>query len=318
MKLILIAMLLDHIMGDPANWPHPIRFVGYMIKKIETLVRSYFKNLYVGGFVLLISMVLVCTLPIFLLKFLVPPFVYSAIQVYFLYSLLATKCMAEEAKKVIRALKTGDLNESRRALSWLVGRDTASLSEEGVIAGCVETVAENTIDGTIAPLFYMFLGAMLGDPLLFVIVYKVTNTLDSMVGYIQAPYTEIGFASAKFDDILNYLPARIGSIFMLFSGALLGMNYSNGIRILSRDKRNHKSPNCAYPEAAVAGLLDVQLGGTHTYFGQKLEKPTIGDKNRNLEMGDISKTIHILYGSEVLIAVLFGIILFIDFIGGKI
>lgn len=318
MKLILLAMLLDFLIGDPPNWPHPIRFVGNTIKKIENIVRKYFKNLYLGGFALLLGTLLVTLLPLLLMKWVLPSLVYLVVQVYLLYSLLATKCMAKEANKVLNALKTGDLSASRKALSWLVGRDTTSLSEEGVIAGCVETVAENTIDGTIAPLFYMFLGVLFGDPLLFVVGYKVTNTLDSMVGYIQAPYTEIGFASAKFDDVLNYLPARIGALFMLCSGGLLGMHFSNGVKILLRDKRNHKSPNCAYPEAAVAGLLGVQLGGTHTYFGQRLEKPTIGDKNRNLEKGDITKTIHILYGSEALIAVLFAIILFMNFIGGRI
>lgn len=298
---IVIAMVLDFVIGDPQSWPHPIRFVGWVIKRLENLVRKLFKNLYLGGFFLMVGTYVACLTPILILKWMLPVKVYFVVQVYFLFALLATKCMANEGLRVKNVLESGDIVASRKALSWLVGRDTTHLDEKAIVAGCVETVAENTIDGTIAPLFYMSLGVVFGDPLLPVIIYKATNTLDSMVGYIQAPYKEIGFFSAKTDDVLNYIPARIGAFLMVIAGGLLRLDFKNGLRILWRDKRNHKSPNCAYPEAAVAGLLNVQLGGTHTYFGQVLEKPTIGDSNRSIEIDDISKTINILYGSTAMV-----------------
>lgn len=315
---IVMAMLLDFAIGDPPSWPHPIRFVGMVIKKLEKWIRQVFKNLYVGGFFLLIGTYVACLIPFIGLKYLLPNGAYFVVQLFFMYSLLATKCLADEGKRMKKVLETGDIVASRKALSWLVGRDTTHLDEEAVVSGCVETLAENTIDGTIAPIFYMIVGAFIGDPLLLLVIYKATNTLDSMVGYIQEPYKEIGFFSAKTDDVLNYLPARIGALVMLLSGAVIGLDFKNGWHILKRDRRNHKSPNCAYPEAVVAGLLNVQLGGTHTYFGQVLVKPTIGDRNRVIEIGDISSTINVLYLSQLIIGAGLVISAFLMWNGGRI
>src|SRR5690606_31611887 len=159
----------------------------------------------------------------------------------------------------------------------------------------IETVAENTVDGVLAPIFYMVLGFYFKAPVQFALAYKVINTMDSMVGYIQAPYTEIGYAAAKLDDIANYIPARMGSILMILGGGLLGLNPKGGFHSLMRDRRNHKSPNSGYPEAAVAGLLKIQLGGSNTYFGQTVHKPTIGDRIRPLDENHIMDAIKIMY-----------------------
>ncbi|MGX8797542.1 adenosylcobinamide-phosphate synthase CbiB [Fusibacter sp. JL298sf-3] len=299
---ILFGIGLDSLIGDPPNWPHPVRFIGWAIKQLEKVVRRGFKNLYVGGFFLLVLTWGVTLAPLVALKAIAPPFFYFIVQLYLAYSLLATKCLADEGMKVQRVLQSGDLAASRKALSWLVGRDTTSLTESEVTAGAVETVAENTIDGTLAPLFYMVVGAVFGDPILPLILYKATNTLDSMVGYIQPPYKEIGYCSAKMDDLLNYVPARLGAVLMLFSGALCGLDFRNGLKVLVRDRRNHKSPNCGYPEAAIAGLLNIRLGGTHTYFGQVLVKPTLGDDNRPIEPMDITRAVRVLRISQWVIA----------------
>ncbi|MBC7958895.1 MAG: cobalamin biosynthesis protein CobD, partial [Vallitaleaceae bacterium] len=204
-----------------------------------------------------------------------------------------------EVMKVYSALKADDLSEGRRFVSYLVGRDTQNLNKEQVTRAAVETAAENTVDGILAPLFFMVIGLIFGVPVQAVFLYKTINTLDSMVGYIQEPYREIGFFSAKTDDVFNYIPARIGSVFMLLGGAFLGYDFKNGKRILIRDRRNHKSPNCAYPESVVAGLLGIQMGGTNQYFNQTLVKPTIGDASRSIEIEDIPASLKIMVASQV-------------------
>jgi adenosylcobinamide-phosphate synthase len=173
-----------------------------------------------------------------------------------------------------------------------------------VLRGIIETVSENTIDGILAPLFYMLIGAPFGLSVYFAVAYKVINTLDSTIGYMQAPYKEIGFVSAKIDDLANYIPARLGAILMLVAGGLVKQDLKNGWYILKRDCRNHKSPNCGFPEAVTAGLLRIQLGGTNTYFGEVVVKPTIGDAVKTLETTDIEKSIRVLYVAEVLLMLL--------------
>ncbi|WP_066498361.1 adenosylcobinamide-phosphate synthase CbiB [Abyssisolibacter fermentans] len=306
-KLIvfLIAIFLDFILGDPVSWPHPIIYVGKLISYLEKKIRKQnIISLKTGGFILLILSVLIVVsiLSIILgLAGYIHHYVKTVLIIYFIYTSLASRCLHEEALKVYRVLKSKDIQKARVQLSYLVGRDTKELNEEEITRGTVETVAENTIDGVLAPMFYIIIGFLIGFPVQLVYIYKTVNTLDSMVGYIQQPYTEIGCASAKFDDVLNYIPARIGSVFMLLGGLFFKYDLSNGFKILIRDRRNHKSPNCGYPEAVAAGLLNIQLGGTNTYFGQKLYKPTIGDKNRNIDIEDIKSAVKIMYSSQALI-----------------
>lgn len=272
-----IAILLDLLIGDPPNWPHPVRFIGWVIAKLEKWIRTHVKQLYFGGFCLLIGTAVVVLMPIVLIKAIIPPAFFDLFAIYMLYTSLAAKCLADEAIKVKASLDRGDIEKARTELSYLVGRDTDGLSQAEITRGVVETVAENTVDGVLAPLFYMICGAPFGLSVHFVIFYKLVNTLDSMVGYKQAPYTEIGFASAKMDDILNLIPARLGAVLIILTGVLTGKNIHRGFKIFFRDRKKHASPNSGHPESAVAGLLGIQIGGTNRYFGAPVYKPTIGD-----------------------------------------
>ncbi|EOD00745.1 adenosylcobinamide-phosphate synthase CbiB [Caldisalinibacter kiritimatiensis] len=314
-KILLIAIIFDIIIGDPPNWPHPIRYIGSVIKVYEKAIRKQkWFNLKVGGFFLtaltLITVVFIVTLLSEVTKIIHPVF-NSIVSIYFTYTALATKCLHVEAKKVYTAVKSDDIKLSRKMLSYIVGRETTNLNYQEIIRGAVETVAENTIDGVLAPMFYFIVGVYIGYPVHMIILYKTINTLDSMVGYIQESYKDIGYASAKLDDIANFIPARVGSILMLLSGFIFRYNVINGAKILIRDRRNHKSPNCGYPESVVAGLLDVQLGGSNTYFGQILYKPTIGDKNKKLTAINIVDSIKIMYGAQCIFILLILLMIFI-------
>ena len=311
MKTILIFLIipvfLDILLGDPSNFPHPIIYIGKVISKYEKWIRKSQMNLKLGGFLLLIltifTVLSVISLTLFLLSK-VSLVLSAVVSVYLLYTSLASKCLDLEARKVYSSLLNEDIEESRLKLSYLVGRDTTQLTREEIIKGTVETVAENTVDGILAPLIFIVVGLYFGYPVQFVFFYKITNTLDSMVGYQNKKYKKLGFASAKLDDLLNYIPARIGCLFMLLGGLFLKMDFKNGFKILKRDRRNHKSPNCAYPEAAVAGLLNIRLGGTHTYFGEQVYKPTIGNSNKIVDSKHIIDTIKIMYASEMILLVI--------------
>ncbi|KGJ47962.1 cobalamin biosynthesis protein CobD [Clostridium sp. NCR] len=309
--VMVIAYLLDLIIGDPYSFPHPVRFIGNLIRFTEGKIRIIFKSkkqLKIGGFLLWTITVgftaLVTNLILNLLC--INNIFYVIIASIILYTTLSTKCLADEAKKIYEVLKTGDIEKSRKQLSYIVGRDTTSLNENEIIRATVETVAENTVDGIISPMMYGFIGG----PVL-AMAYKAINTLDSMVGYKNEKYGDIGFASAKIDDIANFIPARITPFFMMIASFILGFNSKKSIKIAMRDRKNHKSPNCAYAEGAVAGALEVQLGGTNMYFGEKVYKPTIGDKDRELEAEDILRTNKIMYLTSFIALVIFSIITYI-------
>ncbi|WIV11819.1 adenosylcobinamide-phosphate synthase CbiB [Proteiniborus sp. MB09-C3] len=310
--ILVISIALDYVLGDSPSWPHPVRFIGAAIKKYEKLIRSLNLDLKVGGFILtaatIVTVLVVSTVALVLAE-MIHPLLKIFIEIYLIYALLAAKCLDTETMKVYKALESNDMTKSRQMLSYLVGRDTTHLNSEDIIRGAIETVAENTIDGVLAPLFYLGIGFCFNIPVQAILLYKTINTLDSMVGYIQEPYTKIGYASAKLDDIANLIPARLGSILMILAGMILGYNGKKGMQILVRDRHNHKSPNCGYPESAVAGLLEIQLGGTNTYFGQKVYKPAIGDAHRELNIYHIKDTIKIMYGAELVTAVFMIILL---------
>ncbi|MGL4797651.1 MAG: adenosylcobinamide-phosphate synthase CbiB [Paraclostridium sp.] len=317
---MIIAYIIDLIIGDPYSFPHPVRFIGNLIRTIEKSIRRIAKTpkqLKVGGFILWFLTIgitaIITHIIVVLFTMIIPSSILSTVLQYvvciiLLYTTLATKCLADEAKKIYDVLKTGDIERSRIQLSYIVGRDTSSLDEQEIIRATVETVAENTVDGIIAPMMYGFIGG----PVL-AMVYKAINTLDSTVGYKNEKYIDIGFASAKIDDIANFIPARITPIFMMIASLVLGFNAKESFRIAIRDRKNHKSPNCAYPEGSVAGALGVQLGGTNMYFGEVVYKPTIGDKGRALEIEDIIRTNKIMYATSLVGLVVFAIIVGIVF-----
>ena len=302
---------LDLIIGDPYSFPHPVRFIGNLIRFVEKQIRkitSSDKGLKIAGFILWFIVVGVTFSVTYgvvkLFKF--NKIAYFIVNSLIIYTTLATKCLKDESSKIYKVLKTGDLEKSRVQLSYIVGRDTSNLSEKVIIRATVETVAENTVDGIIAPLFYGFIG---GAPL--AMAYKAVNTLDSMVGYKNDKYYNLGFASAKIDDIANFIPSRLGVILLSLGSLFVGFDFKNAFKIGIRDRKNHKSPNCAFSEGAVSGALGIQLGGTNVYFGQEVYKPTIGDKKREIEIEDIVRTNKIMYSSSIISIIIFTVIYYL-------
>ncbi|WIF94964.1 cobalamin biosynthesis protein [Caminicella sporogenes] len=307
---IFTGYFMDLIFGDPYWLFHPIKFIGMLIKRLEKLLRKIFKKREkIGGIVLALStigLVYFITYSILSMARALNPLLENVVKTFMVFQILATKSLDVESKKVYYPLKEGNLLRARKFLSYIVGRDTENLSKREIIRATVETIAENISDGIIAPLFYIFLGgAALG------MTYKAVNTLDSMVGYKNDKYIDFGWASARIDDIVNYIPARITSIFIVIASAVLGFNYKKSFKILVRDGRNHSSPNAGYPEAAVAGALGIQLGGTNVYFGKPVYKPTIGDEEKSLEVEDIDKTIRIMYLTSFVGICIFALVKFI-------
>ena len=260
----------------------------------------------IGGGILVLVVVTVSTLIPAVLLHLAYRYIWQlglALESFWCYQILATKSLKVESDRVYVALKEKGLEAGRKAVSMIVGRDTQNLTEEGVTKAAVETVAENTSDGVIAPLFYMLIGgAVLG------FTYKAVNTMDSMVGYKNEKYQYFGTAAAKLDDIVNYIPARISAVLMIVAAFLTGMDGKNAAKIFRRDRYNHKSPNSAQTEAVMAGALDVQLAGDAWYFGKLHKKPTIGDPIREMELLDIRRSHKLLYGTALL-GLLLGIII---------
>ncbi|QNM05661.1 adenosylcobinamide-phosphate synthase CbiB [Qiania dongpingensis] len=302
-----IGFLLDMIFGDPCRLPHPVCLIGSLISILEKKIRSFFPDTrgdQMAGGVLLVFLVLVVSTGIpFLVLYLagmVHPYLRLAIESFMCYQLLAARSLKKESMKVYRQLKKGDLERSRKAVGRIVGRDTEKLSEEGVIKAAVETVAENTSDGVIAPMLYMaFGGAVLGY------FYKAVNTMDSMIAYKNEKYLYFGRAAAWLDDICNYIPARISAFLMMLSSAFLKMDWRNAWMVFWRDRHNHASPNSAQTESVCAGALDIQLAGDAWYFGVLYKKKTIGDAKRPAAVEDIRRANRLMYMTSALGLVLF-------------
>ncbi len=297
--ILVIAFILDCIFGDPQSLPHPICLIGNLIKNGEAFYRKHVKNEFVAGMLLTVTVVTLSFLVPFLIIFIagkINRYFALAINILFAYQILAAKSLKTESMKVYSPLKSGNLPEARKFLSWIVGRDTGALDEVGVTKATVETVAENTTDGVVAPMIFMALG---GAPLGF--MYKAINTLDSMIGYKNDKYMYFGRFAARLDDVANFIPARITATFMIIAAAFVGLDFKNAFKIYVRDRRNHKSPNSAQTESVCAGALNVQLAGDAYYFGKLTKKPTIGDKNREIEPEDIIRANKLMYGTVVLI-----------------
>ena len=280
--------------------------MGKLITVLEKVLRRLVRNERLGGVLLLIMTVgITCLLTVALLAtaYAVSPFMGLAIAVLLSWSSLAARSLHRESRLVADALCRGDLATARRYLSNIVGRDTAGLSEPEIWRATVETVAENTSDGVIAPLFYL----IIGGPTL-ALAYKAVNTLDSMVGYRNERYKSFGRASARCDDLANFMPARLTGLLMVAVAPLFGFPPGNAWRIMRRDGRNHSSPNSGIPEAAVAGALGVRLGGASVYSGTRVEKPTIGDPLKPLSLAAWEGAIRLMYGTEGLLLALWLVI----------
>lgn len=307
---VILGFILDLIVGDPHWLYHPIRLVGHLISGLEKLLRRIFPKteqgeLIAGGFLLVLTAGITTAVAWGLLRAagLVHPCLRFALEVIMCYWVLATKSLKTETMKVYDALKEGDLKKARFAVSMVVGRDTEVLDDIGVTKAAVETVAENASDGVIAPLLFLMIG---GAPLGF--FYKAVNTMDSMVGYKNDKYLYFGRAAAKFDDVLNYIPARLSGMLMCGAAAFCGMDSKNAWRIYWRDRYNHSSPNSAHTEATAAGAMHIQLAGNAYYFGKLYEKPTLGDPDRPVEYEDIPRVNRLLYATAILSLVVFGLV----------
>ena len=300
---IWIAYVLDLIFGDPQNVIHPVQVIGKIISTGEKiLLRKKYK--FLAGAVLNIFTVSITYTSMYLISKSVKISVFfMIIEIYLMYTIFSINSLAREGNRVYRILKEGDIEKARKDLSYLVSRDTEMMDEKMIIRSTMETISENTVDGIVAPMFYMFLGGM---PL--AMAYKAINTLDSMVGYKNEKYMEFGKFSAKVDDVANFIPARITGILIVLASMILGYDYKNSLKIFLRDRKNHSSPNSAHSEASVAGALGVQFGGKVSYFGKEIDKPTIGDKTKEFELEDIRKNIRIMYVTSFLSLVMFSVI----------
>ena len=296
---LLIGFGMDLILGDPHGFPHPVAAIGKLISGLEKRLRRLFpatvrgENI-AGGVLWVLVAGLSTVVPAFVLWGcrLVSPWLRLVVESAMCWQILATKSLRVESMKVYTALETGDLQASRYAVSMIVGRDVSRLDEAGVARAAVETVAENTSDGVVAPLVFLALG---GAPLGF--FYKAVNTMDSMLGYVEPPYKNIGLVPARLDDVMNFLPARLSALLMLAAGALLGMDAKQGWKIFRRDRFNHASPNSAQTESVCAGLLGLRLAGDAWYHGVLHKKPYIGDALRDIEHRDITRACRLLYGT---------------------
>lgn len=299
---LLIGFLLDALIGDPSNFPHPVRLIGRMITALERIIRRKCTNLRTGGVILAVTVLLISTLipgTAVLLCYLLHPVCGVIAESILICCLLAARNLRDESMKVCRAAQSGDTEGARKAVSMIVGRDTNVLDRDGILRAAVETVAENTSDGVTAPLFYIALGGVVGG-----FFYKAANTMDSMIGYRNEKYAELGRFAAKLDDVLNYIPSRLSALLMIAVCPLLRLDAANAFRIWRRDRRNHASPNSAQTESACAGALHLRLAGDAWYFGTLHKKPYIGDDDRQIEPADIRRANRLMYGTSLLMLLL--------------
>lgn len=316
----LCGFILDLLVGDPYWLPHPIRWIGSLIGALEKkFLQDENQTADAKRRKGIITVVLVITITeLFVIGLLLGAYYINIVfgvmvETIMTYQLLATKCLRKESMKVYRELHRiksgqGTIEDARYAVSMIVGRDTQNLDQIQIAKAAVETVAENTSDGVIAPMIFLAFGGPIAG-----FFYKSINTMDSMIGYKNDRFMDFGRCAAKLDDVVNFLPSRISAWFMIISCFFLGKKYSavEAYRIFKRDRFNHKSPNSAQTESACAGALGIQLAGDASYFGKIVKKPFIGDKLREIEIDDIKRANNLLYATAIMGEVLFVAILFI-------
>lgn len=302
---ILPAVLLDHLLGDPRRLPHPVRFMGRLGLGLEAFFRRTGLPLKTAG-ILTLALLLAATWAATALLLYgagrIHPLAATAMAVYLLYTTIAARDLCRHSRAVHDALKKRDLPEARRRVGMIVGRETAELNEEEVARAAVESVAESMVDGVCAPLFYAFVGGPAAAML-----YRAVNTADSMFGYKNERYAQFGWAAARLDDLANFIPARLTGLLVPVAALLLRLDARSAWRILRRDRKNHASPNSGHGEAAVAGALGIRLGGSSTYFGRVVRKPTIGEARQPITAA------HILAANRLMLLTMWLTLLLLSF-----
>jgi len=308
---ISAAYLVDLLFGDPPGYPHPVRLIGQTISLLEKKFLQWThtpRMQRLSGVIMAAAIVSgagILTWATIRIAGWVHPVFSSVVSIFFAYTTLATRNLYDEPKKVIRALEQGDLPLARKQIGFLVGRDTDHLDEKEICRALIETVSENTSDGIVAPLFYLVIG---GPPL--AMAYKALNTLDSMVGYRNDRYRYLGWASARGDDVANFIPSRLTALLFVLSSFIVGKSGRGAWRTTWRDGRKNPSPNSGYPEAAMAGALGVQLGGKNFYFGRVEEKPLIGEPERSIDRNVAKESLRLMIANS-LIAVIIAILVIV-------
>ncbi|MFS0777999.1 adenosylcobinamide-phosphate synthase CbiB [Neobacillus sp. 3P2-tot-E-2] len=305
---ITIAYFIDKVVGDPPHWPHPVRWIGTLITFFEKHL-NHGKGKRLKGVIMLLFVlwiVLFIVTFIVVISYRIHPIAGIIVESMIIATTIAQRSLKEASLGVYGPLENGDLADARIKLSYIVGRDTGSLNESEIARGAIETVAENTSDGVTAPLFWALLG---GAPL--AMVYRATNTCDSMVGYMNERFREFGWASAKWDDVMNWIPSRLTGIMMVLGTKPLRIEYQQAWKILFRDARKHPSPNSGWGEAAVAAILGIQLGGINYYRGIVSNRAKMGDPLVPIQAD------HILLANKILDKTVFLYVLFL-WIGGMI
>ncbi|MBN1984201.1 MAG: cobalamin biosynthesis protein CobD [Chitinivibrionales bacterium] len=307
---IVCALLLDLLIGDPQWLPHPVRVIGWCAESLEKPMRRLIPWQRLAGIATAALVIAIPAAAVMLALYLgrkIHPIVADCIAIYCIYASIAARDLADHCMRVLRALQAGDISAARTAVSMVVGRDTRNLSEKEIVRAGVETVAESLVDGVTAPLFFAFIGGPVGAA-----VYKSISTLDSTFGYRSPRYLYFGWASARLDDLANFLPARLTAPVIVIAAFLLGLNPVAALKTVLRDGRKHDSPNAGIPEAAFAGALGVQLGGLNYYGGDPHEKPLLGELRNSLEADHIRKAIYLMYVSTFLFV---GVFIAVRFLG---
>lgn len=318
---LVASIFLDALLGDPRWYPHPVRGIGRLCCWSETITRMWFRNLYVAGLLTVIVVIALTGTVVFLILFLAASFspaIEGIVGVILLYTTIAARDLLRHSTEVYVLLRDRKpLEDARRAVGKIVGRDTATLDEDGICRATIETVAENMVDGITAPLFFALLASgcaplgtlsPIGWAVLGAFLYKAVNTMDSMIAYKNERYIKFGRVAAKLDDAVNFIPARLSGVCLIMAAFFLKLDYRKAAKVFRRDRLKHSSPNAGHTEAAAAGALGVRLGGPSFYFNKIVDKPYIGDADAVPVPADIERTNHlVIVGSLIFFAILVGL-----------
>ncbi len=320
-SVLIIAFIIDVLVGDPVYRLHPVRIIGNLISFLEKRLYGLSVNKIFSGFILTIAVILIIVSVYlafyYLLDNYVSVYLGYLLSIYAVYSCISLKDLIKHSQEVVAALNTS-LKRAQEKIQAIVGRNAALLNKDGIIKATIECIAESFVDGILSPLFWFTIGAILGNilelnPLFFAVVFtliqRVVNTIDSMIGYKNNKYILFGRFGATFDDVLNFIPARLSIIIISVASAFLRLKYSHAFKTALRDRLKHASPNSAHSEAAVAGALGIQLGGPTIYLHGKVDKPFLGDKINNVNINHISIAGKLIAISSVISLFLFSCIM---------